>query len=374
MEQIFASPVRLHAWRPESVCPNPETTKDLRWHLLDLVRQCRSCLHLRDRDITVLRGLLSLVPAPVTPDNLIVFASNRVLIERCDGIDERTLRRRIQQLQTAGLVARKQSPNGKRYQIRSTEAEMRLVYGIDLSPLFALLHHLEALAERVKQDDLRCASLRALIRDRLYHHADALDPELQAEARLSLRRALSAEALQSILDALIRACHDIAASDTHKTPVLTASDSQNDRHIQTSDKENFDSEGPAYREDRAAPEPESLAMKTDISVGECIALARSAVEMAPEVPRTWDDLINLSLILAPAIGLTKHAVETARGHLGTHGAALAILGLVEAFGRIRNPQAYLLSLSNRARQAGLDLVRMFRSLASGEGRQSSARA
>jgi replication initiation protein RepC len=54
-------------------------------------------------------------------------------------------------------------------------------------------------------------------------------------------------------------------------------------------------------------------------------------------------------------------VHQAEKHLGRHGCALAVLGLVEAFGRIRNPEAYLAALIKRQLTQGLNLVGMFRS-------------
>ena len=100
----------------------------------------------------------------------------------------------------------------------------------------------------------------------------------------------------------------------------------------------------------------------DITVDECMDLARTAREMAPKQPRCWEDLIDLSTTLAPAIGLQGTVIHEAEKHLGRHGCALAVLGLVEAFGRVRNPEAYLTALVQRRLKQGLDLVRMFRSL------------
>jgi len=85
--------------------------------------------------------------------------------------------------------------------------------------------------------------------------------------------------------------------------------------------------------------------------------------MAPILPKCWEDLIALSDQLAPAIGLKKPLVHEAEKYLGRHGCALAVLGLVEAFNRIRSPQAYLNALVKRAIKESLDIVRMFRSLA-----------
>ena len=103
--------------------------------------------------------------------------------------------------------------------------------------------------------------------------------------------------------------------------------------------------------------------QADISVAECLELASTAKAMAPTLPLCWNDLIALSTQLAPAIGLKRPLVHEAEKYLGRHGCALAVLGLVEAFDRVRNPEAYLSALVKRAIKDSLDVVRMFRSLA-----------
>lgn len=334
------SPVPPHVRRTAAADP--------RWTLLDLVRQCRDRLGLRDRDITVLRGLLSLVPATVDPQEAIVFASNRVLTARCDGIDERTLRRRIEHLAARGLLTRRSSPNGKRYRVRDDRAEVQLTYGIDITPLFAIRDHLQALAEQCRRDELRRKALRAVIRDVLHHKAGLLPPALADLAQKSLRRVLTSDALQALVDALAIACEPAD---------LTVSDSQNDRHIQRSDTDKFDSDAGEN------PQPVTRSERTeDITVDECLDLAPNAAAFAPEPPRDWSGVVRLSVVLAPALGLQPAEVAAAGQAMGPLGCALAVLGLVEAFGRIRNPGAYLHALAGRARSEGLDLVRMFRSL------------
>lgn len=315
----------------------------------------------------MLRGLLSLVHASADPERLVVFASNRVLSDRCDGIDERTLRRRILHLQESGLVVRKLSPNGKRYQVRNEDAEATLTYGIDLSPLFHIADHLEALAETTRREAVRKSMLRSLIRDILYHHAKSITPELCEQARLSLRRSLTSAQLESVIDTMKASLATDAEQGPAHAMELTASHSQNDRHILRSNKETHESEAAVSNDDcperMRSPGPSEKVTADDITVDECVDLAQNAAELAERRPRTWTELIALSSQLAPAIGLSQTMVDTARLHLGAHGCALAIIGLVQAFDRIRNPQAYLTALTRRAQQHGLDAVRMFRSLA-----------
>ncbi len=360
-----------HARRavPASTKQRPATEKDTRWHLLDLVKSCRQRLTLRDRDIAVLRGLLSLLPASATADQLVVFASNRVLIERCDGIDERTLRRRISHLQSCGLLHRRASPNGKRYQVRDDVAA-RITYGLDLAPLFEIQTHLEALADECRREAQRIKALRSMIRDALFKRAASVCPDQLETAHRALRRVLDSDQLQKMLAQINQMPPDqstrVSETGNTLTSKMSASNGQNDRHIQSSDKEIFESEAEGLiTEKNHAENPvgkTSHLDQADITVSECIDLASTAKSMAIARPQCWDDLIALSDSLAPAIGLKKPLVHDAQNRLGRHGYALAVLGLVEAYGRIRNPEAYLSALIKRAASQSLDLVRMFRSL------------
>jgi replication initiation protein RepC len=370
----MSSPVLRHARRTNAYyqtdrrAETPKKADDARWSLLDLVRRSRKHLGLRDRDIAVLRGLLSFVPQAAEPGSLVVFASNRVLIERCDGIDERTLRRRLAHLTASGLVARRSSSNGKRYQVRDDRAEAKLTYGIDLSPLFAIRDHLTALAEQCSREEIRCKALRSVIRDVLYHHGATIQSTLAEHAYRSLRRSLSSDQLDDIVDQLQAELPPTDPGAISNTVILSVRDSQNDRHIQNSNKEDYESERAAketYSEDLASTATNKETKDgNDITVAECMALARNAASFALEPARDWNDVVRLSDSLAPAVGLERTDVETARRTMGAHGSALAILGIVESFSRIRHPRAYLQELTKRASQEGIDFVRMFRSLTS----------
>lgn len=346
----------------------PAADKDKRWHILDLAKTCRHRLKLRDRDIAVLRGLLSLLPPQAKPTQMVVFASNRVLIDRCDGIDERTLRRRLAHLQDCGMLTRRASPNGKRYQVRNEHHDALLTYGIDLAPLFHIQSHLETLAEDCRHEAVRIKVLRSLIRDVLFKTPPHQISDVQNEAQRALRRVHDSNQLQQILSQLEEAAPVMSPQFTDNvtlpTTHLSVSDGQNDRHIQSSYEDNLESEG-AETETLINPGHEKKSAniyQADITVEECMDLARTAREMAPRQPRCWEDLIDLSASLAPAIGLKGAVIHEAEMHLGKHGCALAVLGLVEAFGRVRNPEAYLTALVKRRLKQGLDLVRMFRSL------------
>jgi replication initiation protein RepC len=377
MEHVMSSPVQRHvrrsnrSYQDDRSTVTPIKTEDARWSLLDLVRRCRKPLGLKDRDVAVLRGLLSFVPQAAEPSTLVVFASNRVLIERCDGIDERTLRRRLTHLTANGLLARKSSPNGKRYRVTDEHAEAKLTYGIDLTPLFAIRDHLMALAEECSREEIRCKALRSLIRDILYHHAAHIQPELRDLACRSVRRSLSSDQLAELIEELQEGLPQTGTETSSIADAVTVSDRQNDRHIQKSKKENYESECAAEKagsEKRPNEEVSAdVEQSSDITVSECMALAKNAASFASVAAKDWGDVVRLSDTLAPAVGLARTDVENARDAMGPLGSALAILGIVEAFDRIRRPRSYLQALTKRAANEGIDFVRMFRSLTNCRG-------
>lgn len=133
-----------------------------------------------------------------------------------------------------------------------------------------------------------------------------------------------------------------------------------------SKKENYESEVAPEKVSTANrsgdPGSTDVGQTNDISVSECMALAKNAASFASVPAKDWGDVVRLSDTLAPAVGLAKTDVETARKAMGVLGSALAILGIIEAFDRIRQPRAYLQALANRAAIEGIDFVRMFRSL------------
>ena len=366
MKHIQISPVQQQYGRPKIASSDNGPTKvDPRWYALDLVRVSRLRLNLTDRDIAVLRGLLSLLPTEAWGRQMVVFASNRVLAARCDGIEERTLRRRLNQLVERGLIARKTSPNGKRYQVKGPDDACVLAYGIDLAPLYSLLANLETLALDCRREELRIRTLKALIRDCLYNHPDLGALPCAQTAYRALRRKVCADDLQRFFDAMqsfietserpqICTALDVAQD-------MPATDSQNVRHIQSSKKEDLDSESAEenlpHNTARAA-EP----TKRDITVEECMEAATTARAMTARQPRTWPEIVVLARTLGPSVGLDPTSIRAADLKLGEFGSALAILGLVEAFERIRNPKAYLNTLVQKAQTRGLDCVKMFWSL------------
>ena len=134
------------------------------------VRTIRRELGLSTGDLLVLDALLSFLPCrdpktgedrPIAPGlMLVVFASNAVLAERANGMEERVLRRHIARLCAAGLLRRKDSATGKRFPLKA-DGVIRDAFGLDLTPLLERHPELTRQAEEARRREEELRSIRA---------------------------------------------------------------------------------------------------------------------------------------------------------------------------------------------------------------------
>ena len=119
----------------------------------------------------MLDALLSCLPcqggdgreAPVSPTTLLtVYASNETLCFRAKGLTDRQLRRHLETLESAGLIRRRDSANGKRFPVMQHGKPVG-AFGLDLSPLFAQADELLALALRRREEAAELRGLKAQI-------------------------------------------------------------------------------------------------------------------------------------------------------------------------------------------------------------------
>lgn len=122
-----------------------------KWRVFRDVGDARALLGLQDRALAVLNALLSFFPSNElnSEKNLIVFPSNAQLSSRANGIAGTTLRKCLSALVDAGIVIRKDSPNGKRYARKGDGGNIEDAYGFSLAPLLARASEFAALAQEV---------------------------------------------------------------------------------------------------------------------------------------------------------------------------------------------------------------------------------
>ncbi|WP_092427340.1 plasmid replication protein RepC [Alloyangia pacifica] len=360
--------------RPVSACLTAQVGSHDKWALLRDLTTAAEDFGLGHRPLSVLKALLSFWPErelPAEPGSAIVFPSNRTLSERLSGMPESTLRRHLAKLVESGIVSRHDSPNGKRF-ARRAGAEIGIAFGFDLSPLARAAAALErAVAEATLRRE-RMAVLRARLGMLRQQLLDQEAPEeLLEAARLLLRRKCSEEGLRAIVTRLEA---EIPAAGSKAAPVeilthhgresaqLSASNSQNERHIQESDRSYSDSDSARIAKD--APVESSGSAEKDVRLTLAM-IAETCSEYRsffPDAPKGWHELVAISNRLAPMMGIEPPVLHEAQRIMGAERAAATLLCLLERHEDIRKPGAYLRRLTQIARNGAFSVTSMLSAL------------
>lgn len=339
------------------------------WASIDLLKVIRKSLNLSDRDFTVLSSLAALALKRDRAGDLVVFASNKTLSLKSNGMDIRTLRRRLANLVKSGVIRRKSSPNGKRYAHHDTDGNVITAYGFDISPL---LERLQEFKERVALEQERQANHK-VVRDRLslLRMSFPIDSEEDVILRAALKRkSTTTEQMEDLIELFTAVNEDEAppydldamANSTH----LSATDGQNDPHLQSSKHNTYE------RKKGTRPKTQTISKQVsqtinitettiDLDYQEVIHACPEAMSFAQEKPRSWADLYSFSRWLAPMIGISTSLVDQAEQVLGRSSLTITILAIVQKSGSIRNPGAYLRSLFQGPKAEGYCATRYLRS-------------
>ena len=158
--------------------PGASETVVHKWRLFRALTEAKEPLGVTDRALSVLHALLSFhqetaltlpagdaksAEADSSGPGIVVFPSNKELSIRAHGMAPATLRRHLACLVDAGLIIRRDSPNGKRFARRGQGGAIEDAFGFDLSPLVARAEEIENLAEEVRAENRAMALLREKI-------------------------------------------------------------------------------------------------------------------------------------------------------------------------------------------------------------------
>ena len=356
----------------------PKDQRRNKWKLFRSVCEARRELVVSDRALTVLDALLTFLPDDEMSGSasLVVFPSNVQLSIRARGMTPATLRRHLSMLVDAGLIARKDSPNGKRYARRGKGGEIDEAFGFNLAPLLARAEEIEAAAERIRRDceRLRLAKERMSIcrRDiaKLIAAAQLENaPGDWASIFTAFRQVIDGLSRQAALvevETALRLLEDIRATvinqlENHvKAQNPCANESQDERHIQDSDPESpIETEGddctdvasviPAMnrRQDRTVSE--STAARP-ISLATVLQACPQVSSYGPGgIVRNWHDLAAASAIVRTMLGISNSAYHDAIAAMGSESTSIVTACILESAERISSPGGYLRSLTLRAR-------------------------
>ena len=360
--------------RPEVSVPGKPINK---WELLRELSKAQAAFGVTERDLTVMQGLLSFFPDDALGGNaeMVVFPSNKAICERLNGMPCSTMRRHIARLVDAGLLMRRDSPNGKRY-VRK-HGEERVAFGFDLSPLYCRSEEVARAAEAVREAEDRVRRLREVVslmrRDlaALAEFGEEIQPGLglwdqfRDKAVLTaraLRRKLTLEELSAYrtdLEALLDRARNVI--DGPETEEMNTNGANTERHHHNSNKESIDLE-PALEKGGAAadaPDVETDAPGADVEEADTRRVPKIPLHLViagcPSLKtfyqgdiRHWHQLFDAACHVRPAMGISASAWEEAQRFMGPEQASIVVVAMLERFADIRSPGGYLRALTSKA--------------------------
>lgn len=393
-----------------------------KWKIYRALCEARSLLGITDRALAVMNALLSFYPKNELTDesNLVVFPSNAQLSLRSHGMAEQTIRRHLTALVEAGLLVRKDSPNGKRYARRCRQGEVSEAFGFSLFPLLSRSGEIEQLAAQVVAERLYGQKLRERIticrRDitklieagssnQLYGDWTAIHATFRSIID-AVPRKPSTDELETLLETITAIRENILnqLEKQIKTRQESGNPSQNERHIQNSDTEFYSESEDAFGKDRAADNhnthtsstqeiPEGSQIPADrsqpIHARETSADPRDAgnlrtfplgmvLQACPDVSdygpggqiNTWRDMMSAAVVVRSMLGVSPSAYEDAAAAMGPENAAAVIAYILERGGRINSAGGYLRSLTRRTQKGEFAVGPMLMSLLRSNGKMS----
>ncbi|SFQ10697.1 plasmid replication protein RepC [Tranquillimonas alkanivorans] len=386
--------IRLeHVDRFSGDLPCPRVDK---WQVLRDLATGREAYGLSHRDITVLQALISFHPSStleIEHHPLVVHPANRTICERLNGMPCSTMRRHVAKLVEAGVILRRDSPNGKRY--TRHYGATKVAYGFDLSPLMHRAAEFRDAAEAARENQARLRQQREVVSllrrdlESLSVHGAAAVPEAenwdahldlaQLSAR-QLRRKLSLSELVE-METRLRAAITVVrkAVGSPRTGEMSTCNAQNEQHLTETKKDNYESErsltAPAVKREHSthaarsagtdkptAPVPTPLPLRLVLS--NCTEIR--AFTEKPIVD--WHEFLKLMDFIRPMMGITDEIWSEAKSVMGAVTSSVLLAAMLERFAEIRSPNAYVRALCGRALSGEFSVARMVSAL----GRRSTA--
>lgn len=383
-----------------------------KWKLYRALCEARPLLGITDRALAILNALLSFYPkGELCEDNgLIVFPSNAQLSLRAHGMAEQTIRRHVATLVDAGLLIRKDSPNGKRYARKEQGGELREAFGFSLAPLLVRAEEIERLAAEVVAERLHLQRLRERLTLCRRDVAKLIEMALEEGAAGNwsaihlhfrsvveqLPRSPSAEQIAATLDELEMLREEIV--NQLEVQVKTYNQGGNaphtERHIQNSNPQSITELEPSFETKQGATaedgsegraEPTEQIQKDEAKIdpvsGTHAASAANAalrsfplglvLQACPEImaygPRgaigTWRDLMAAAVVVRSMLGVSPSAYEQACEIMGAENAATVMACVLERAGHINSAGGYLRDLTRRAERGEFAIGPMLMALA-----------
>ncbi len=368
-----------------------------KWRVYRTICTARPALGVSERALSVLNALLTFHAETVlSGEGLIVFPSNDELARRAHGMPASTLRKHLAVLVDAGLIIRRDSPNGKRYARKGRDGQIALAFGFDLGPLVARAEEFELLAEAIlaAERELKLVRERITIcrRDIAKMIATGLEEgvltkrggrgpadwaEIHGLFRAILARiprtAMLAE-LEPIAEELtILADEILMLLEAHtKTHNPSVNESTFERHIQNSNPESLIELEPAPERERGARAepgtPTPRMPEGSYPLGMVLDACPDICDYAKTGISNWRDFMATVAVVRPMLGISPSAWEEARTIMGEVQAAVVVAAILQRGAAINSAGGYIRDLTKKAEAGGFSLGPMLMALIGGRKR------
>jgi replication initiation protein RepC len=349
-----------------------------KWKIFHAICTARPRLGVSERSLSVLNALLTFHPetALTGEDDLIVFPSNHQLSLRAHGMPASTLRRHLAVLVDAGLVVRRDSPNGKRYARKGSAGEIELAFGFDLSPLVVRSEEFESLAADIEAEARALKLVRERVtlcrRDIAKMIATGIEEDVPTrrggqgpadwqEVHAAFRsivdqipRTATRQELEPIAEELSQLADDVLnLLETHvKSTNPSANESHTERHIQNSNTNSFTDLEPSLPEGKAAgAEPKLQAPRVGegtYPLGMVLNACPDIVDYAKGGISNWRDFLATAAVVRSMLGISPSAWEEAQTVLGETPAAIVVACILQRGTAIRSAGGYMRGLTRKA--------------------------
>jgi replication initiation protein RepC len=362
-----------------------------KWLVFQDLCMAKLRLGLPHRSLTVLEALLTFHPETVlTGDDLIVFPSNERLALRAKGMAQTTMRRYLAVLVDAGIIIRRDSPNGKRFARKTAGGSIRQAFGFDLAPIVARAAEFKTLAEEVQADRLAVKYARERIslarRDIVKMIGTGLEEgvpipttgqgpstwegvhALYRTIVARIPRAATLAELEPIAQELAALADDLLnVLETHvKTIKMGANERQSGHHIQNSSTKRLTELEPSLREGRAArEEPKqqpSAATERSYPLPMVLKACPDLADYAKGGISNWRDFLAAAAVVRPMLAISPSAWEEAQTVMGEAASAVVVACILQRATAIKSAGGYLRELTRKAEAGQFSLGPMLMAL------------
>ncbi|WP_426233533.1 plasmid replication protein RepC [Pararhizobium sp. DWP3-4] len=356
-----------------------------KWKVFRDACEARAVLGVTDRALSVLNALLSFYPDQQLGEErgLVVFPSNNQLTVRAHGITGSTLRRHLAALVDAGLIIRKDSPNGKRYAHKDKSGTVEDAFGFSLAPMLARAAELAHMAQQVAADRkaFRLAKERLSIcrRDVRKLISAAMEEGASGDwgtieqhfigllARLPRTPIIGdlepiTEEMEMLRDEIVNLLEMQVNSEKPDSNAV-----QIERHIQNSNTDSIHESEPSSETKQGAKPSQAIRPAGQLIKAFPLGMVlRACPEIAMYGPGgsvgNWRDLMAAAVVVRSMLGVSPSAYQNACEIMGPENAAAAMACILERGGQINSAGGYLRDLTRRAEDGEFSLGPMLMAL------------